>query len=93
MHGHSKFEFYSSSSGSSSGLSILSTEHKNTTNTTNEQWMFPFAKEKENRPYAIWANLQLGKLLLRESEGTNVRLSAILSDVNIHHNLYTNILI
>lgn len=55
--------------------------------------MFPFAKEKENRPYAIWANLQLGKLLLKESEGTNVRLSAILSDVNIHHNLYTNILI
>lgn len=72
-------------------LSILSTEHKNTTNTINEQWMFPFAKEKEN--YAIWANLQLGKLLLKESEGTNARLSAILSDVNIHHNLDTKILI
>lgn len=53
--------------------------------------MFPFAKEKEN--YAIWAKLQLGKLLLKESEGTNARLSAILSDVNIHHNLDTKILI
>lgn len=51
----------------------------------------PFAKEKGN--YAIWANLQLGKLLLKESEGTNARLSAILSDVNIHHNLDTKILI